>query len=249
MPADASEMKNADTPIGTNPRNLVQPKLDLIPTWETSLGERNAFRVRGLSWFRANILRDIDKLKAQIADMEVIRTGRELWTTTDLNWKESFSITQVYSAHKSKALKFTKAAKVLLLCELAAERSGIPATVLYGHMRIEPALFGLADFTAEKLQAAQTHTENILAILRAGAAQTTEKVFWDMAEGKAVSYRLAWRTREMLQKAAIPGIDWGEVIILPDRQKRPRFEVTGREEVEGASVPLDAPQTFGASSP
>jgi hypothetical protein len=236
----------APNPPGTHPGELVRPSLHLIPNWEASYGDRNAYRVRGLSWFRANVQRDIDKLKRHLDRMEEERSQRVGWNISNLPWEDRLSVTQAYAARQGKALKFVKAAKVLLLCEIAAADKGIPPSVLYGHMRIEPALFGIADFSRDLLQEACDQSENLLATLRSGAAQTTERVFWDMAEGKAVSYRLAWRTLELLRAAQISGITWGHVIILPDR-KKPKLEVTGREDIEAASVPIGAPDIFDPS--
>ena len=233
----------SSNPAGSDPRQHVAPRLTGISDWESIYGERRAFRIRGLTWFRQTVQRDIDKLKPLIPSMEQARLGRPAWNTSDIDWSARFSLTQVYAARRGGTLRFEKAAKVLLLCEVAAEANGIPAAILYAHMRLEPALFGLADFTEDQLAAAVKARNDLFPALRRGAGQTTERVFTDMAEGKAVSYRLAWKTRELLRNM-VPSIPWGEVIIVPDRARRPRFEVSGREEVEGASVPAGAPDPF-----
>lgn len=244
-----SQPNQTPHPLGADARHFVQPSLQNVQDWETTYGDRNAYRVRGLSWFRTNVQRDIDKLKPFIAKMEEERKLRPAWNTPALAWNDSFALTQVYTARQAKGLKFVKAAKTLLLCEVAAAAKGIPPSVVHSQMRIEPALFGLADFTAELLARACEKSENLLAVLRSGAGQSTEKVFWDMAAGKAVSYRLAWRTRELLLAAKVPGIAWGHVIIVPERRQKPRFEVTGREEIDGASVPHGAPPHFDPTPP
>jgi hypothetical protein len=193
------------------------------------------------------VLPDIDKLKPYIKQMEALRLTRPAWTSNEVKWDQTFSLTQVYAARRKEALKFGKAAKVLLLCEVVAQaEKGIPPSVLYSRMRIEPALFGIADFDSELLRDACGQKENLLGLLRSSCNQTTAKVFEDMASGSAVSYRLAWMTRETL-KFHVPRVPWGELIILPDRWARPKFSVSNWEEIEGASVPVGAPDVFKAT--
>jgi hypothetical protein len=225
------------------PQDLLAPSLKLVENWPALYADRSAFRVRGLEWFRETVQRDIDKLKPYIAEMEDVRRSRAAWNSKEIDWNQTFSLTQVYAARRKDPLKFGKAAKVLLLCEVAAAKSGVPASVLYSRMRIEPALFGIADFSADLLADACRRKENLIALLRQGTGQTTGKVFDDMAEGAAVSYRLAWATREFLIQN-VPGIPWDSLIILPDRLTRPRFSVCQREAIEGASVPPGAPDPF-----
>jgi len=228
---------------GEDPKDLIAPSLSNVDGWLAAYGERSAYRVRGLEWLRENVVRDIDKLKPFLEEMEALRLTRTQWQIPGNEWEQQLSIAQVYKAKNKTPLKFAKAAKVLLLCEVAAVKKGIPAPVVYSRMRIEPAIFGIADLTPALLQQARGIKENLNGVLRRGTGQQTAEVFDDMAAGRAVSYRLAWLTRALLV-ANVPTVPWDNVIALQEIPGGPKVSVVQKEVIEGASVPTGAPDPF-----
>ena len=232
-------------PDWSDPRALVSPLLTHVIDWPASLGGRKAFRIRGFSWFRSAVQKDIDKLKTLIQDeLEPERETRAAWVDGGLPWTEPLAIPQVYNARKHEPLRFDKAAKVLLLCEIAT-RKWKPAMLptLYATMRIEPALFGITGFDEAALARLTASRPTVQTDMRDALGQTKVELFKDMAAQKAVSYRLAWRAREWLM-THFPAEPFGPVFILPERDGRRRFEVTGREVIDGPSVPPGAPDPY-----
>lgn len=223
-----------------DPRNALQPSLENVPEWEVEHGERNAFRVRGTAWFKRVVERDTDKLRPLIAKMEVVRVARTDWAIEPFDWAAPFALAQVYQAANRKPLRFDKAAKVILLFEVAGAERGIPSAIVRQNVRIEPAFFGIADFTESELAKAQNAHEGLLTKLVATTGQQSRDVFHQMAAGKGVSYRLAWKTREALVAHA-PSIGWRPLIIVPTNGKN---NVSDKERVDGPSVPDGAPYLF-----
>jgi hypothetical protein len=190
------------------------------------------------------VQRDIDKLKPLIPAMEAERATRPMWTSGALPWDEPLAIPQVYNARQHEALRFDKAAKVLLLCETAATAwAPHKLGALHATMRIEPALFGITGFDRPALARLLAVRPTLLTDLRDALGQRYAVLFEDMADQEGVSYRLAWRVRDWLV-ANCPGEALGPVTILPGREGKRRFVVSRREIIDGPSVPPGAPDPY-----
>lgn len=235
-------------PDGTDPRDFLAPNItingwgvgsgEFAPSaWEEHIGLKRAFRVRGFSWFKAKVARNVSDLVPLIPAMQAEVLGRPGWTALPtFNWAEAFAPRQIYDAagndSAKRLLQFAKAAKVLLLCEMKAAAAGIAAAEFYASMRLEPACFGISDFTRQKLEAAERDREDILSLLRRETAQEIQGVFWDMAVGKWVSYRLATQVRTILTRE-MPKLRIGDVIIPLTGNRKPSIN----ERIDGPSIP------------
>ncbi len=219
-----------------DPRMLLQPRLDIsVPEWIGALGERRAFRVRGFSWFREAVPLGIAALAPFLPEVRTTLEARPGWTALSFPWAEPFSLRQVYDAANREPVLFAKAAKTILLCEIAAAANQIDLAELYRNMRIESAVYRIADFDRGRLDQAESEREDILRILVRECAQETGAVFYDLADGKTVSLRLAARTHTILRRE-LPRLKIGGVVIGRDRKYR---HASGKETVEGWSIPDD----------
>lgn len=228
---------------GTDPAELLQPNVTspgwglglvnrAVMDWQVNLAPKKAWVVRGFSWFKANVAPAVTALAPLLPDMEMERAKRPAWNGPPLPWVEVFSARQLYDAAATKPLQFVKAAKTLLVCEMAAATKGIPATTLYEHMRIEPLVFRIADFDRHWLNRMVQRQENSVAELRQRTAQDSQAVFWGLADGACVSYRLADRTRLAL-KEMVEAEPVGDVIVPANG----RLQIAQGERIEGPSVP------------
>jgi hypothetical protein len=191
---------------------------DIADDWEVIARDRRAFRVRGFSWFKATVESNVSVLVRSVDRMEEELRRRPRWYGAPWPWKDVFANAQLFAAAKGEPLRFDKAAKALLVCELVAKDKGLPSEVVYRYMRIEPAIFRLLDFDADYLQAAEQHRPGILVQLGDSLGQP-RKVFQKMMAGQTVSYRLAYRTREALI-AAVPQHPPGKIVIGQGRAHR-----------------------------
>jgi hypothetical protein len=147
-------------------------------------------------------------------------------------WTDNFSVAQLFAAANLKALRFDKAAKSLLLCELAAANRGIQASAFYTHMWIEPAVFTLSNYNGEYLTTADAMRPNLIAHLGDYLGQP-QRVFQRMLAGETVSYRLAYSLWKLLLEI-VPQHPPGQVII----GTRPENRVTCPYEIiDGPSDP------------
>lgn len=151
------------------------------------------------------------------------------------NWTERLSPRQVFDAANKVPLLFPKAAKILLLCEIAATRHGVQPKRIYERMRVEPAVYRIVDFNRTTLNQAQSERADILRILTRDCKQENRAVFFDLADGKTVSHRLASNTRVVLLRE-VPRLPIGDVIVGSGRQYR---HTSVAETVDGLSAPLD----------
>ncbi len=217
-----------------DPRAMLQPRLDNdIPRWVGAIGDRRGFRVRGFSWFREQVPQGVAALAPLLPAVGSAVGQRPGWHTLPFAWTEPFSIRQVYDAANRRPLLFPKAAMTVMLCELAVKERGLDPSEVYRNMRIEPAVYRIADFTKGVLEQALANRDDILNILTRECAQETSDVFYDLANRKTVSFRLATAARTVLRRE-LPRLRIGDVVIGSDRQYRITSEA---ETVEGASVP------------
>ena len=216
-----------------DPRELLQPRIDQEPQdWVAELGDRRAFRVRGFTWFRRTAQSNPTALGPLIPAMEAELRQRPGWTALGFPWQEPFSPRQLFDAANQKPMLFPKAAKTILLCELAAARAGVAGAEVYRKMRIEPAVHRITDFTRGTLETALAERDDILNVLVRRCRQQSSQVFYELADRKTVSLRLATRVHAILRRE-LPGLRLGLVMIGWDRQYR---NVSEAETVEGSSL-------------
>nr|WP_294543128.1 hypothetical protein [uncultured Rhodopila sp.] len=217
---------------------------DIADDWQVIARDRRAFRLRGFSWFKAHVESNVSVLVRSIDRMEAELKLRPRWYGAPWPWEDDFASAQLFAAAKGAPLRFDKAAKALLVCELVAKDKGLPSEVVYRYMRIEPAIFRLLDFDADYLQAAEQHRPGILVQLGDSLGQP-RKVFQKMMAGQTVSYRLAYRTREALI-AAVPQHPPGRIVIGQGRSHR----VTCVDEIiDGVSDPGASSEVTSEGTP
>ncbi|MEM6890368.1 MAG: hypothetical protein AAF636_19875 [Pseudomonadota bacterium] len=172
--------------------------------WQFTLGDKKAFYIRGATWFKTNVLREVTKLGKfidELPDFEAqIRKDYPDWMIPGFDWDKNYSSRQAIdglSLTKRKPLKFDKAVKTIHFCQIAAKKlkakgkTDIDPSDVYKRMRIEPAVFYLSDLDSKTLEALIKEDEKILDDLRDACAQTHKLVFDDMAKGHTVTKKLA----------------------------------------------------------
>lgn len=179
--------------------------------WPLILRQRRAFRVRGFTWFKVDVEANISSLEPFIGRMEIELRQRPGWNGLPWPWNERFAVSQLFSAARGDPIRFDKAAKVLLICELAAADRGLPTSRVYQVMRIEPAIFVLSGFDANYLQRVELDRPDLIEHVVAALGQP-HNVIRRMAAGETVSYRLAYRMRQVLLEA-VPNHSPGQVMI------------------------------------
>lgn len=211
--------------------------------WASGIGMRKAFRVRGFSWFKNNIEGSISALVSEIGQLKTELARRPDLLALGLPWKENFAGAQMFAAAAGNPLRFDKAAKALLVCEIVARNRGVTADVLYGVMRIEPAVFTILNFDESYVNLAEAYKPQLLTAMSNAFAQPV-KVFLRMMEGQTVSYRLAWKVQRYLEQN-VPGRPPGRIVIGIQRNNR---VACADEIIEGPSdpeVPVQRPRNGG----
>lgn len=193
-----------------DPRLLLADGEIAYDGWEHQIANELAFHVRGFTWFRDKVLanfRNITDLKSYIPQMKTLVAERSMWLALPFEWSGPFSDRQLVDAASLKSEKrtpkFQKALEILALCEAvaAARTEAIPGSPepedVYTFMRIEPAVsyvHGLDRGVVNELTAEQFR------VLRAWTGQRSNDVFYDMADGKTVTHKLALRTLNYFSK-------------------------------------------------
>jgi hypothetical protein len=189
--------------------------------WEDETGAQKAFYVRGFTWFRDQVINGrtvVTDCKRHIPRMKELIQSRPNWTKHRFNWAEPFGDRQfIDAASPSKKLtpKFHKAVEVLVLCEAMAEAmhdedpSRPEPAAVYRHMRIEPAVSFIHGFDRALLENLG-RDDDFMPDLRRRTGQKSNAVFFDMADGKTVTHKLAVRTHQILN-ARSPRVQIGDV--------------------------------------
>ena len=224
-------------PTGSDVAELLDPRIDVAaPDWLAELAPRKAFRVRGLSWFRLNIVLEVAALSPYLPRVPLEIAARPGWNGVPLPWSQQLSIRQVYDAVDKQPLLFHKAAEICLLCELAAAappngRPPVPAETLYEHLRIEPALWRISDFDQTMVDRVERERPDAAQVVRRRCSQTSVAPMHDVAAGKTVSHRLAVRMVRVLREL-VPHLPIGDVV-LNSQMKRNGICLT--ETIDGPS--------------
>lgn len=186
--------------------------------WEHGTADMKAFYVRGFTWFKDCVIKD----KLQLTDctgfiphMKERLRSKEAWLSTPFPWDSPFGGRQFIDAASVKLQltpKFHKAAEIILLCEVIADHfhardaSRPSPTSVYDHMRIEPAVSFIHGFRKDVVDGLSAE-ERLR--LRQWTGQPSNDVFYDMADGKTVTHKLAERTLKFFG-ANVRRIDLGD---------------------------------------
>jgi hypothetical protein len=117
--------------------------------WETGVANAKAFYVRGFTWFKRDVLRNITELKQYSDRYESFVDAKTNWKSVygeeigqKLGWRQAYeaSLTNKRSEKNSTAVRFPKASAVILLCDLIARDRGIDHNLVYDHMVVQPGL-------------------------------------------------------------------------------------------------------------
>lgn len=181
--------------------------------WQFTLGDKKAFYIRGATWFRTNVLREVTKIEKFESDLpafeDEIRKNHPDWMIDGFDWTKKFSSRQAIDGlglTKRKALKFDKAVKTIHFCQLAAQKlkaageTTVEPSEVYVRMRIEPAVFYLRDLDTKTLEAIIKEDKKLLDDLCEKCAQTSKPVFWDMAAGHTVTRKLAEKVGNAIEE-------------------------------------------------
>lgn len=189
------------------------------PGWEHETAAQKAFYVRGFTWFRDKVLGNkinITDCPDYTAEMKELLAARDGWQALNFNWGEAFGSRQFINAASPKLQltpKFSKAAEVILLCETVAEvlRDGDAEAPgpdqVCERMRIEPAVSYVEGFDRQVINAL---TSEQLNLLRRWTGQSSNTVFFEMADGKTSTDKLARRTQRFFERQ-LPQIALGDV--------------------------------------
>ncbi|MGJ5067529.1 hypothetical protein [Bradyrhizobium oligotrophicum] len=177
------------------------------PGWEHETAKQKAFYVRGFSWFRDKVIKDllnITDCDTYVDEMKGRLKTRSKWIEKPFEWNDDFGARQFINAAspvKRLTPKFHKAVECLLLCEVIADslhlKDGSRPTgaEVYSNMSIEAAVSFIHGLDLGMLD---NLTDNEWAALRRSTGQQSNHVFLEMAQGKTVTHKLAIRTRHFL---------------------------------------------------
>ena len=191
--------------------DLLTRKDFLNPGWEITTARQKSFYVTGAIWFTQHILPEVTKLAHYEPEFYDALYQRKDWHIAALNWSEHFSSRQAIDAlslKKRRPLRFIKAAQTILLCEVVLEEDKIIRAInasvedLYGHMKIEPAVYYLEGYDIDLhralVRSADTFQPTALRICK----QRFMNVFEDMARGYTVTHDLASKFKEVVSEFA-----------------------------------------------
>lgn len=215
------------------------------PNWEQTNGVKNAFYVRGFTWFRDEVLEGrlnvtdgvsyIPMMKKELAD-------RTAWHVAKFRWTDPFGGRQFIDTASSRsayAPNFQKAVEIVLLCEIIARElrkkngKGPSADDVLLHMHIEPALSFIHDFN---LGVWETLTPGERTQLRQWTGQPGNNVFVEMANGNTVTHKLAERTKRFFERQK-PNVDLGDVSF---HYRKGNLAKSEHIDVKEADLPVEA---------
>jgi hypothetical protein len=194
------------------PYSLMQPNLAdadrwgaEAPSWATRLQNQRVFRARGFTWFARNVGENSTALIQRIRAMEAFRRKLQEWNDKPFPWDENLAGAQINKARNGEPLRFDKAAKVVLVCEMAARDAGKTHWELLETMRLEPAVFHVVNFDKDLPAMIRSSKPGFdLVVQIANLTRQSFAVIRGMLEGKTVSYRLASMVRQALILSGIP---------------------------------------------
>lgn len=197
-------MSQKFTDISSDVYKLLDPVDVRYDGWETETAERKVFYVRGFSWFKRVVLREITEIKNYTEREKEILYSRRAWMEEPFDWDKDFSWKQAYNAsrrHKKDTLKFQKAVETIVLCEAAAESREVNSALVYDNMRIQPACSYIHGFDKAVLNHFIEKESEFLNRLKERTGQKHTRVFFDMAhEKKTVTHQLAKRVHYFIHQ-------------------------------------------------
>ena len=139
--------------------------------------------------------------------MKETLVSRHHWQGQGFDWTESYSLRQFVDAasyRRRATLSFQNAVEGIVLCETIAkdicDRGLFPGSgkSVYGHMRIEPAASYINGLTSDLLDNL-LRDDGLAQHLLKYTGQVHLEVFFDMANGRTVTHKLAERTYRFLK--------------------------------------------------
>jgi hypothetical protein len=248
---------------------LLHPPSVKYPYWESEVANRKLFYVRGFTWFRREILRNVTDLNNPefVRGMYDLLDERPSWLAEPYPWTDAYGWKQAYHAsqrykrteqvdleegafrnRKSQTntcvLKFHKAAQTILFCEAAARCLDKNAEAVYEHMYIQPACAYIHGFSSAVLESLQQTNPAFMHELRAATGQKNARVFEDMARYRfLVTYQLATRTHAFISSRLQYALGDVDVRLNGNYQEQPSiYENIEVDESDSALLPIPKEQ-------
>ena len=125
----------------------------------------------------------------------------------DASWNEEYNIrtnddyaqNQINRLHSLDVVPFFKAVVGIVCLELAAQERGCDIFKTSGHQLIEPVVYYIHGLNEDFLNKAIEKNPKIMDELKTRCNQSNPKVFWDMCEGKTVTFETAEGVLEILK--------------------------------------------------
>lgn len=218
-----SELAGNNSGVNHDVYDLLAAKIT-YDGWEIETATQKSFYVRGYTWFRQQVLNgalNVSGVAATphyIEQMQGLIQARPNWMDKSFPWNEKFGPRQFVNAFSAKRVpcQFHKAAQVVALCEVVAsdlhERHPTrphPSVVLQ-RMRIEPAVSYVHDLSRPLLERIERDDPSLFQKMRQWTGQKSPTVFYDMADNKTVTHKLARWTRAFIL-ARYPNMPIGDV--------------------------------------
>lgn len=197
--------------------------------WQSAIGSRLSFYVRGATWAHNNILdgaKDFSNFVPQKKPFNFFEhvQGYDHLLDKGFKWDDNFSDRQAMLAIPVKGkripVSFKKAFQSILLTAHIAEEKfnagkiGISSEEVFRYMRIEPAVYYISDYNCETFERLEKERRTLQEDLRKATGQTTRQVLVEMAHGHTVTKNLADSVLEKL-KIMFPKETFGSVEFKP----------------------------------
>ncbi|PDT21822.1 hypothetical protein [Rhizobium hidalgonense] len=224
-------------------------------SWLLEHGTKLRFYVGGLDWFLTTAKMTIEQL-ANYKDEAVVVAQKAGWRRPDgvppmaqremsIFW-EKLAKPQFYQAKKGESLQFSKAALVILTCELALEdrlskqKAGRlnpqqhmeeaidGGTDVYSHMAIVPACWHVSNLTTEYLEKQNALRPSFLRDLAQEIGQE-ETAIKEAALGHTLSYGTVRQIADYCSEVARASQPAGEIRVTSGRGIPGTLRATGKE--------------------
>jgi hypothetical protein len=179
--------------------------------WEYSVGTRRAFYIRGVTRFRNQFLPQHTDIAKSRSVFEEILKEHDAWASHEMTkgfkWSEPLADRQAFEAlsiRNRRPIQFPKAVKVIVYCQAAARRAISELGAMgseydvYDMLAIQPAVFYISRFDAQKLASFLDEDPLIIDRLIDQTGQQSRDLFSEMATGYTVTQKTALDTRALL---------------------------------------------------
>lgn len=225
-------------------KSLIRPEIQKDESWPFENPKVKAFHVRGFTTFKRAVS---SRVSQDFQVPEIQRLHRELlakattWSGENAKYRfgdELFSPRQAINAAGShpKRLNIAKAIETIAYCSAATfyllERQQVSSLSshldVFDFMYVEPAMSYIIDFSEDILEAISAQNPQALSTLCFITGQDSKEIFYDMAAGATVTYKLAFRVQTYL-RAEFPDMVVGE--ISSNYSKRKKYTAKSSETV------------------